>query len=53
LLVTKKWQHRQIAGTPLELLIPSISRNINVAQRKLRYGDNSKDWAISSQAPNK
>ena len=42
-------RHRQIAGTPLELLLPSNHGNVAVAQRELRYGDNAKDWAISSQ----
>lgn len=43
-------QHRQIAGTPLEPLIPKLNGNIYPAQKKLGYGDNLKDWAISSQA---
>jgi hypothetical protein len=43
-------RHYQIAGTPLETLIPRIYGNIYLAKKKLGYGDNSKYWAISSQA---
>jgi hypothetical protein len=43
-------RHCQSAGTPLEPLIPKLYGNIQLAKNKLGYGDNSKDWAISSQA---
>ena len=43
-------QHRQIAGNPLEPLILRIFGNMYLAKKKLGYSDNSKDWAISSQA---
>jgi len=42
-------QHYQIAGTPLELLLPKYIWKDVLAKRKLRYGENVKDWAISSQ----
>ena len=45
-------RHCQSAGTPLEPLIPKLYGNIQLAKKKLGYGDNSKDWAISSQALN-
>ena len=45
-------RHCQSAGTPLEPLIPKLYGNIHLAKKKLGYGNNSKDWAISSQALN-
>jgi len=44
-------RHFQIAGTPLELKLPRIYSNINLAKKKLGYGKNVLDWAISIQAP--
>ena len=39
------------AGNPLEPLIPNQGGNILAVKRTLEYGDNSKDWAISSREP--
>jgi len=42
-----------VQGTPLELLLPNVYRNIYMASGKTRgYGHNVKDWVILSDTPN-